>query len=310
MNTLTKLTFIFIFLFSSLAVIHAQSAAKISIQGTLKDANGAAVEDGTYTVEFRLYNVETGGTIQWFEVASVESAGGIYSHYLGSINPLDAEVFDQTLFLGIKVGAYELTPRTELTYAPYTFASNTALSALKVICSGAVGDVKYSILNPTQFAAENGDCWVPMDGGSMFGTKLASILQTNTKPNASGLFLRAHEYTEGNDPGRSPSSSIASVQSDELGSHGHGHSLSFSGSTSSAGAHSHTVRISWRGFTTQAGGGAGLENSQDDDFTASSNTTGDHTHSVSGPVSGSINNAGGSETRPKNMNLYVYIRVN
>ncbi|HMU02243.1 MAG TPA: hypothetical protein PJ990_01400, partial [Saprospiraceae bacterium] len=132
MKTLARFTCTFLLFCSVLMNVNAQSVAKISIQGTLKDANGAAVEDGTYTVEFRLYTVETGGTIQWFETASVESAGGIYSHYLGSVTPLDATVFDQTLYLGIKVGAYELTPRTELTYAPYTFAANTALSAIKV----------------------------------------------------------------------------------------------------------------------------------------------------------------------------------
>lgn len=311
MKTLTRFTCTFLLFCSVLMNVNAQSVAKISIQGTLKDANGAAVEDGTYTVEFRLYTVETGGTIQWFETASVESAGGIYSHYLGSVTPLDATVFDQTLYLGIKVGAYELTPRTELTYAPYTFAANTALSAIKVECSGAVGDVKYSILNPTQFAAENGDCWVPMDGGSMFGTKLASIIQTNTKPNASGLFLRAHEYTEGNDPDRSTGSQIATIQSDETRSHSHGHNLAFTnGSTNVAGGHSHSFGLSTRGFDADGPDGQGVENSQDNDFRPNTDSSGDHSHSVTGTISGGINNHGGSETRPRNMNLYVYIRVN
>ena len=311
MKSLAKLTFICLFLIPGFISIHAQNTAKISIQGTLKDANGAAVDDGTYSVEFRLYDVETGGTIKWSETATVESSGGIYSHYLGSIVPLDATVFDQTLFLGIKIGAYELVPRTELTYAPYTFASNTALSAVKVICSGAVGDVKYSILNPTQFALENGDCWVPMNGGSMFGSKLATILQTNTIPNASGLFLRAHEYTEGNDPDRSPSSAIATVQSDETRSHSHGHNLTFTnGSTNVAGSHTHTIRISKRGFDADGPDGQGLEDSQDDDFRPNTEPAGDHSHSVTGTISGGINNHGGNETRPKNMNLYVYIRVN
>ncbi len=279
----------------------AQTAPKISIQGTLKDANGAAVDDGTYTVEFRLYTVESGGTIEWFETASIESAGGIYSHYLGSITPLVATVFDQTLYLGIKVGAYELTPRTELTYAPYTFASNTALSAVKVICSGAVGDVKYSILNPTQFALENGDCWTPMNGASMFGTKLATILGTNTKPNASGLFLRAQEYTEGNDPDRSTGSAIATVQN-------HATALPNAGLTAaSAGNHTHTGTTSADGYGREGeivSSGTGAVAADDKNFhahTLNINAAGDHTHSIIG---------GDSETRPKNMNLYVYIRVN
>jgi len=287
----------------------AQAAPKISIQGTLKDANGAAVDDDTYMVEFRLYSVETGGAILWFETASVESAGGIYSHYLGSVTPLDATVFGQTLYLGIKVGAFELTPRTELTYAPYTFVSNTALFAEKVRCSGAVGDVKYSILNPTQFILENGNCWTPMDGGNMFGSKLATYLSTNTKPNASGLFLRAHEYQEGNDPDRTTSSQIATVQPDGLGSHGHGHSLSFSGTTNTAGAHTHSYqRVST--FMDTNDGGSDHSNPNSSTSNQETASSGNHSHTVSGTISGSINSAGGSETRPKNLNLYVYIRIN
>ena len=310
MKSLAKLTFICLFLISGFTSIHAQNTAKISIQGTLKDANGAAVDDGTYSVEFRLYDVETGGTIKWSETATVESSGGIYSHYLGSIVPLDATVFDQTLFLGIKIGAYELIPRTELTYAPYTFASNTALSAVKVICSGAVGDVKYSILNPTQFALENGDCWVPMNGGSMFGTKLATILQTNTLPDASGVFFRAHEYIDGRDSGRSPSSPIANIEADEIESHTHGHSLSFSGTTTTNGSHSHNMRIGHRGFDSD-GSSVGLEDNQTTgSFNPTTTSDGAHSHSISGAVSGSISNFGAGETRPINMNLYVYIRVN
>jgi len=309
MKSLAKLTFICLFLISGYTSIHAQNTAKISIQGTLKDANGAAVDDGTYSVEFRLYDVETGGTIKWSETATVESSGGIYSHYLGSIVPLDATVFDQTLFLGIKIGAYELVPRTELTYAPYTFASNTALSAVKVICSGAVGDVKYSILNPTQFAAENGDCWVPMNGGSMFGTKLATILQTNTLPDASGLFIRAHEYNDGLDSGRSPSSPIANVETDEIESHGHGHNLSFSGNTTTNGNHTHNYyRVSTNSDVNDGGSDHNNPNTSGSDQQTTG--SGDHSHYISGPVSGSINNTGGGETRPVNLNLYMYIRVN
>ncbi len=307
MKTFSKLTLV-LFICLGFTTTYAQAPAKISIQGTLKDANGAAVDDGTYTVEFRLYYQESGGAIQWFEVATVESAGGIYSHYLGSVTPLNAEVFGQTLYLGIKVGAYELVPRTEMTYAPYTFASNTALSALKVVCSGAVGDVKYSILNPTQFAAENGTCWVPMDGRNIFGKKLATILGASTIPNVSGLFLRAQEYTDSNDPDRSPSSAVAQTQSDGLGSHGHSYSLTASGTTNGAGAHSHTFNNA-----TDDGGetdsGEAERYQRPNHRTDNTSSVPNHEHSFSGTVSGTINNAGGSETRPKNMNLYVYIRV-
>lgn len=279
----------------------AQLPPRISIQGTLKDANGAAVVDGTYQVEFRLYDVDLGGTSQWTETAQVESAGGIYSHLLGSVMPLDATIFDQTLFLGIKLGAFELQPRTELTYAPYTFASYTALFADKVVCSGAVGDVKYSMLNPTQFALENGSCWVPMNGASMANSKLSTILGTSSVPNASGLFFRAQEYVEGNDPDRTPSTPVATLQADEIKSHSHTHSFA----TSSAGAHSHSISSD----SGSEGASSAVCARHDDGPPGSSintNSVGDHNHTITG----SINASGGTETRPKNMNLYVYIRTN
>ncbi len=327
MKSLAKLTFICLFLISGYTSIHAQNTAKISIQGTLKDANGAAVDDGTYSVEFRLYDVETGGTIKWSETATVESSGGIYSHYLGSIVPLDATVFDQTLFLGIKIGAYELIPRTELTYAPYTFASNTALSAVKVICSGAVGDVKYSILNPTQFAAVNGDCWVPMTGGSMAGSVLSNILGTSNIPDAGGLFIRAQETPGGNDhdPDRTPTSPIANFEDQATQTHQHQVNLN----TTTNGSHTHGVVFRLHHGTADIadlGGfvpgnsnlnlntgnfmiGASDRLSEGTIHNFEVGNSGNHNHTVNGNTG---NNTGfsGQETRPKNLNLYIYIRIN
>ena len=53
----------------------------------------------------------------------MEVAGGIYSHYLGSVTPLDISDFASIVYVAVKVGSFELFPRSELTYAPYTLAS-------------------------------------------------------------------------------------------------------------------------------------------------------------------------------------------
>ena len=137
---------LFLVAISNIFVADLSSQAKISIQGTLKDAKGAAVADGDQTVTFKLYDVFAGGTELWTETATVKVTGGIYSHYLGVVTPLNAAIFSKTLYLGISVGGLQLDPRIEMTYAPYAFAVQ------EVVCSGAVGDVKYSILNPAQFA--------------------------------------------------------------------------------------------------------------------------------------------------------------
>lgn len=270
----------------------AQLAAqnpKISIQGTLKTANGSSAVDGTYNVTFRLYTMETGGTHLWEENAMVEVIGGIYSHYLGSVTPLVPANFANTLYLGVRIGSYELVPRTELAYSPYAFS---VAVAQKVVCSGAVGDVKYSILNPTQFAAENGDCWVPMDGRSLATSdKLRQVTGMTSVPDAGGLFLRSQEFSGGadNDPGRNSGTAIATVQQDELQSHNH--------TMQSAGAHNHPMGT--RGF--QGDGLKGADGSFDDQD-AYTQSAGAHTHA--------IDNTGGAETRPVNLNLWIYIRIN
>jgi hypothetical protein len=271
----------------------AQAPARISIQGTLKNSDGASVADGTYAVKFRLYREEMGGTHLWEEEAAVEVVGGIYSHYLGSVVPLEGADFSGTLFLGVRIGNFEFIPRTEMTYAPYTFASNIAQ---KVVCSGAVGDIKYSILNPSQFAEVNGDCWVPLDGRPMAGSDLlAQITGLNTLPDVGGAFLRAQEFPNSpdRDPGRTSGSQVGTVQADEFKSHNHpitdpGHN------------HSYTDRYRNTTISDDANdrgvGGTNLD--------SSSHTTGNRTTGIT------INNAGGAETRPVNMNFWVYIRIN
>ena len=206
-------------------------------------------------------------------------------------------IFGQTLYLGVNIWSIELSPRIELTYAPYTFASKT------VTCSGALGDIKYSIFNPTQFAAVNGDCWVPMDGvKALAGTAMGAILTSMTNvPNGGGYFLRAQDFTNSNiDPDRTSSTPIATSQDQAYLSHNH----PFTGTTSTDGFHSHGIpdATSFRGNgTTGTNGGDG-----EADLVNSTYGAGSHNHSVSGTT----NATGGTETRPKNLNFWVYIRVN
>ncbi len=269
---------------------------KISIQGTLKSANGASVPDGTYAVRFNLYTVESGGTAVWFEDASVEVVGSIYSHYLGSITPLNAQDFAVTLYLGVKVGSYELIPRSELAYSPYAFA---VYAAQTVVCSGAVGDIKYSILNPAQFDAANGDCWVPMDGRALAATdKLRIITGLATVPDGSGMFLRSQEFSGGanNDQSRTSATAIATVETQAVQAHSH---------TISDPGHSHGYDDFRRGTTNVAAAesccsGVGDDSGSDVGRTSSSAGTG-----VTVTAAGN-----GPETRPVNLNFWIYIRIN
>lgn len=290
--------FLFIILNSVIVYTsYAQTVPRISIQGTLMDARGRAVADGVHVVEFKLYEMKEGGTPIWNENTTVESKDGIYSHYLGSANPLEEEFFERTLFVALQIGPYEL-PRTELSYVPYTFTANEARIAGKVICSGAVGDVKHSVLTPAQFALENGACWVPMRGQNIFGSKLANILSINILPDAGGVFIRAHEYNDGVDLDRTPSSPIATLQNESYISHGHAHSLA----TSQNGAHSHTIP------SNNGGSGSSLNARHDEGppgTSVPSASVGSHSHTITGSISAS----GGGDTRPKNLNVYIYVRI-
>jgi hypothetical protein len=167
-----------------------------------------------------------------------------------------------------------------------------------------VGDVKYSILNPIQFAAVNGSCWVPMDGRSITGSKLATITGSTTISDAGGLFLRSQEFSNSfnHDPDRTSSSTIAAFQDQAFLSHGH------TGSTSTDGSHNHSYSDYY--VSTQSKGYAGSNDYSMQWIYAqgyqngATSGAGSHSHTLT------INNNGGSETRPKNLNLWTYIRIN
>ena len=296
-----------------------QQVKKISVQGFLKDGTGKAVTDGNQEITFKLYSTETGGTAAWTGTQTVKVTGGVYSAYLGTAtNPIDGLNWGtSTYFVGVTVGIDELTPRTELTFAPYSLGSPFAEKANFVVCSGAVGDVKYSVLNPQQFATVNGSCWVPMDGRTLAANdKLKLVTGANAVPNAGGLFLRGQESQDGstdNDPERSPGSAIAQIQQDDYKSHLHSYSntVSINGTTASGGDY-------FMVFANQKfipNGDASSAYALTPYATLGeihTKTVPSHSHafSASGTASGSSNNSGGNETRPKNLNLWTYIRIN
>ncbi|MCR9099759.1 MAG: hypothetical protein NXI25_07380 [bacterium] len=289
----------------SLPVLAQDQGFKISVQGTLKDPNGLAVDDGPQNITFRLYTAAQGGDVVHEETADVQVRGGVYSYLLGSNAPLQPEDFNTTLYLSLEINNNELFPRTEMTYSPYSLSVSTAQQSIRLLsgsetCSGSVGDIKYSILTPDQFEEENGDCWVPMDGRDIAGTKLADNYGWNTVPDMSGLFIRATEYNDGNDPGRSPMTGVT-LQDDETKSHNHYVDLV----TSTNGAHSHTVLDRYQSFESNGWTDGGADYALYSETTNTTSTDGNHNHTVQG----NSNSSGGAESRPKNMNFYVYIRV-
>lgn len=106
---------------------------QINFQGKLANPDGTNVTDGTYSIVFSIYTVSSGGSNVWTETqGSVAVAGGIFQVSLGSVTALPGSVdFNSSaLYLGVKVGSdAEMTPRIQLTAAPYAFNS-TAVGGL------------------------------------------------------------------------------------------------------------------------------------------------------------------------------------
>jgi hypothetical protein len=101
---------------------NAQAQATLSVQGSLQNFNGTAVDNGQYDITFRLYTTDAGGTAIWTEVQSVSLIGGVYSVLLGAVTPLNVP-FDQTYYLGLTIpGGPEHTPRARMTASPYALS--------------------------------------------------------------------------------------------------------------------------------------------------------------------------------------------
>lgn len=94
------------------------------------------------------------------------------------------------------------------------------ISATQIVAngSGTLGDVKYSILAPTEFQKLNGNEWSLMDGQSIVGTKLSQMTGRSALPDARGMFIRGmnanREFPFGDLDGNRP---VGSEQTDMVG---------------------------------------------------------------------------------------------
>lgn len=144
---------------------------------------------------------------------------------------------------------------------------------LASIGQSMIGDVKYSIMDPTQFEDQHGPDWVLMMGQDISGSDLSIATGINTLPDARGVFIRSMNLgrAEGGDP--DGNRRVGSSQSDELRSHQH--------------------KISDYKIITVQG-----------------RLIGDYDGSSAGEYEEKTTRVGGPETRPKNIVLYTYIKIN
>jgi len=185
----------------------AQPAASLSVQGVLTRSDGTAVDDGTYSVSFKLFDAPNGGNQVHSESIDVETIGGVYSVILGANpnSPLTAS-FNTIYYLSVTVGSSELTPRPRLTHAPYamsligqnnTFPSTGAViaDAINIAGTSSAVSMKANGGAPTAGVTVNGFSFKNGTGGDADGG-LFSIGDNNV-----GLYANATKALEASGAG-------------------------------------------------------------------------------------------------------------
>ncbi len=110
----------------------------MSYQGVLSDpGTGAAVADGNYNMSFIIYDAAAAGTALWEEptVGSVPVAvsGGLFTHLLGSTEPLTSTVFASgDTYLQVFVNGETLSPRQPITTVAYALIAEQAATASSI----------------------------------------------------------------------------------------------------------------------------------------------------------------------------------
>ena len=90
MRTISLITILLIAACAALAGVAADDQLPRQTSSTLR---GAPVPDGTYSMQFAIYGVPTGGTALWSETnPSVQVKVGLFATLLGSIVNLPANI--------------------------------------------------------------------------------------------------------------------------------------------------------------------------------------------------------------------------
>ncbi|MGC9114272.1 MAG: hypothetical protein ACP5IG_04295, partial [Candidatus Micrarchaeia archaeon] len=127
----------------------------ISVQGLLLNAStGAPVENGAYSMNFSVWNAATGGNMLWNETQSVQVSNGYFDVLLGATgfaggfncfsNQFNADLFtaiacaqasapDNVTRLEIRIGSETLSPRYNITVAPFAYAADYATVTLEQV---------------------------------------------------------------------------------------------------------------------------------------------------------------------------------
>jgi hypothetical protein len=122
-------------------VAHAVAVnSTVNFQARLQTAAGAIVPDDSYNIQFKLYDVSTGGTALWTETylnsssKGLSTVNGYLSTQLGSVTSFPSNIpWGHQLWITMNIGGTggsaswdgEMNPRLQLTAIPYAFEAGS-----------------------------------------------------------------------------------------------------------------------------------------------------------------------------------------
>ena len=165
------------------------------------------------------------------------------------------------------------------------------------VCTGTLGDVKYSILQLADFQRENGDCWQRMDGNIVADSKLNAKYGIVKLPDSRGAFIRVQDNRADNDPNRLD---FDRKKGDPIGT--------FQDQDQSI--KSYTLEADSRYVLADTGKISVSENNGWSDFTVTGEGDSDGLRqAIKFKLSSKLDDSE-YEVRPKNITLYMYVRIN
>lgn len=125
MTNILKKSAALILLAAALPAAAGMLPLRIAFQSKLIDPATNNPKNGTFSMQFKIYNVPTGGSALFTETQSVAVNNGVFAVQLGTAALLSADLFSgASAYLGVTIGAdSEMLPRQPLSMSPYAFTA-------------------------------------------------------------------------------------------------------------------------------------------------------------------------------------------